>query len=894
VTFRLAWKEYREGRSIWLALALLGLGVVYLLPVFLDFLGQSDPGQQRAAVVIALLIVSVTYGIVAGSMLLAGEREAQTLTFLDVLTASRQRLWRGKLLVGVVLALSQGLVLAAVFKLGAPEVAQGRRAISLTWVLPCLTLEALAWGLLSSAFSATVLAGAGSGAALDALSWLLMVAYATVSGKRGVGFYLPARLLIDGLALLGSYAVFCNRPAPTRAQGPGPRAQQSKEVPPSSSLTPGPWALSPALWWLVWRQGRGELVVVGTCLFVLGIGFTSHVSMLWPLATLLVGIVCGTSVWAREQADASYRFLTNQRLPPGRVWLVKTAFAALAALAALVLGLLGAMIHLWLAHGRQPDAFPALLASLRLDVLLFRGNSPAVALVWLAYGFAAGQLLGMACRKNLVAVMMSLPVALMLVCAWLPSLVAGGLPAWQVYVVPCLLLAAGRLLLWPWATDNLASRRPLFTLAACGGAAAVVVACCLAYRVLGVPNAGVPFDVQAFSDQARSRDRLEAGQRVRQALADFTYQRGRLSERNNLPAEDKEKILRHGWQRATDHLDQLLEGMFKEGAWFGRLEAALEPPSGVLFDLRQVPGRPALVEVCDSPVPLVLALRALQLLERGKAADSLRHLEVLLRLSRVLRNAALPMVYQAGESAQELALRALEHWLKRTSQPELLRRALAELNHHEAELSPPEEALKADYLGAARRLAEVYQELSGEVASEESTAWRGQLFALAQLTPWERMRSERLINLAYAGPFSGQAATRARDSSWENALVSPLWPAVQSGAEKGLWGLRLFRLRIALALFVSEKERSAGSLAELVPHYLRAVPVDPFTGVAFTYRVGPAGERLLVQTSDGSERKIELGEGQGVLSTPGPPRLWRRGRRAAPPIHFAVPCPPAG
>jgi hypothetical protein len=179
------------------------------------------------------------------------------------------------------------------------------------------------------------------------------------------------------------------------------------------------------------------------------------------------------------------------------------------------------------------------------------------------------------------------------------------------------------------------------------------------------------------------------------------------------------------------------------------------------------------------------------------------------------------------------------------------------------------------------------------VEATEESAWRGQLFALAQLTPWERMRSDRVINVAYAGPFSGQAAPRTSSSSWQSTLVSPLWPAVQAGAERGLWRLRLFRLRLALALFVYEKGRSAGSPAELVPHYLRAVPVDLFTGVAFTYRVGSAGESLLVQTSDGNERKIELGEGQGVLSTPGPPRLWRRGRRAAQPMHFAAPCPPA-
>ena len=911
---RLAWKEYREGRSIWLALALLGAGSIFVLPVFLDFLGQTDPRQQRGGVIIALVVLSVTYGLVAGSMLLAGEREGQTLTFLDVLSASRRRLWHGKLLVGIVLALTQGLVLAAVYRVGAPEEWRVGHRPDLLWLLPALTLEALAWGLLSSAFSGTVLAGAGGGAALYALSWLLAGAYAATSGRRGTGVYLATRLVVDGLALFASYAVFCHRPTQTRAQGSGLRAQRTAEArQPASSLAPHPWALSPPLWWLVWRQGRGEVVVAGTCLFVLGIGFTSHVSMLWPLSTLLVGIVFGTSVWAREQADFSYRFLTNQRLPPGRVWLVKTVFAAGAALAAVVLGLIGAGIHLWLAHGRQPDASRAQLAALRLDAVLFRDNSPAVALVWLAHGFVAGQLLGMVCRKNIVAVMMSLPLSLMLVGVWLPSLIDGGLPAWQVYVVPALLLLACRLLLWPWATDNLATRRPLLTLAGCGGAAAVVVAGCLIHRVLDVPSAGEPFDVREFTSRSRDRDRLEEGQRVRQALAAFAH-RGNTEGAGPLPPPPgmppvgapparprprpverrlgellsdgaRDNVLREGWRAAPPKMHQLIETLSR-GDWLAILEAAVKPATAVLFDLRQTPARPALAEVCDSRLPSALALRALQLLEEGKPADSLRHLGILLRLSRVMRNAAPPAVYRTGETTQALALRALELWLERTSRPSLLRQALAELDHHEAELPPADEALKTDYLGAPRRLAETYQELSRVEATEDSTLWYGQLFALAQLTPWERMRTDRLINLAYADAFAGRSDVRARRKGWQGALVSPMWPVVRAGAERGLWQLRLTRLRLALTLFRSEKGRSAGSLSDLAPHYLGEVPTDPFTGSAFAYHVESSRKRLPTLTPDGRREEIEVRPGQGVITSPGPPPSRRR-QKATGTLYFA-------
>src|SRR5262249_26229872 len=146
---------------------------------------------------------------------LAGEREGGTLAFLDVLTASRGRLWAGKLLVGLGLALSQGLVLAALFAWAAPPAASGRTG-PLPGLLPLLTLDALAWGLLSSAFCRTVLAGAGAGAALYALSWVAMAGHVSAGGGRPS--YLPGRLLADALALAGSYALFVG---PRRRGGAG-------------------------------------------------------------------------------------------------------------------------------------------------------------------------------------------------------------------------------------------------------------------------------------------------------------------------------------------------------------------------------------------------------------------------------------------------------------------------------------------------------------------------------------------------------------------------------------------------------------------------------------------------------------------------------------------------
>src|SRR5262249_52863864 len=160
-------------------------------------------------------------------------------------------------------------------------------------------------------------------------SWVAMAGHVSAGGGRPS--YLPGRLLADALALAGSYALFVGprrRPGEGRRdlETEGPREAGPGSLPPPA---PPPPALPPPPRpppWLAWRQGRAELAVVGTAAFVLGVGFTAQAVLLWPVVTLLVGVVYGTGVWAREQADASYRFLTNQRLPPGRVWLAKTAW----------------------------------------------------------------------------------------------------------------------------------------------------------------------------------------------------------------------------------------------------------------------------------------------------------------------------------------------------------------------------------------------------------------------------------------------------------------------------------------------------------------------------------------------------------------------------------------
>ena len=141
--------------------------------------------DQRLAMKLAamtILAMAAAYGVVCGTMMFAGELEGGTLTFLDIFEGGNSRLWLGKAAVGVVLAVTQALTVALALWLLRQQVPRwvtmvvGRslpnqgfiagQADPNFWfiVLPVLTVEAYAWGLLGSSLTNRVLAGAAGAA----------------------------------------------------------------------------------------------------------------------------------------------------------------------------------------------------------------------------------------------------------------------------------------------------------------------------------------------------------------------------------------------------------------------------------------------------------------------------------------------------------------------------------------------------------------------------------------------------------------------------------------------------------------------------------------------------------------------------------------------------------
>src|SRR5260370_7544855 len=150
----LLWKEYRQQRAIWLAIALLGIVLVLILGLAM---GQGSglevfrDGSIRPALLTIVLALVVAYGIVSGALLLAGEKEERTLDFLDGLCGTRAPVWRRKATAGALFALAQALVMGLlVLPLGLGSLQTGL-------ILLYCCLDALAWGLLGGPLCQKVL-----------------------------------------------------------------------------------------------------------------------------------------------------------------------------------------------------------------------------------------------------------------------------------------------------------------------------------------------------------------------------------------------------------------------------------------------------------------------------------------------------------------------------------------------------------------------------------------------------------------------------------------------------------------------------------------------------------------------------------------------------------------
>lgn len=972
----LAWKEYREHLPVWATMAGLAIFLIVILTqVFAPHGVAGAPADKLQTIALVALGVTASYGLICGAMMVAGEKEARTQTFLDMLPAARMRLWVTKLFMGALFTLAQALVVTGVLViLGLTEV----KALPAGWqlALPLVGVEALIGGLFGSVLGRSVLGACGWALLPMTVGWI-------VGGAPDwppSGFLLAIRSIF-ALCLLGlGGMLFCRHDllrAGSRSKTDDRRwriedggRRSSRESP--SVLYSESWRM---LSWLAVRQGWPRFLLLSAICFVAGLWLPNAALAVWPIASLLVGIVFGTGMFSGEQTEDAYRFLGSQRLPPSQVWLGKAI--AWSAMAVGVLGfmLLGAVLHVGqgrIPHGpsgRSWEIGQVLGSPLLLNVL----PKSVFLLLWPVYGFSIGQLLALVCRKSIVALVLSILVSVPIVGIWIPSLLVGGLKLWQVLPPVALLLLSTRLGLWGWAGGLLMSRRSVLGLLVCAGLAGVWLAGNLGYRAVEIPDLGEPFDVQSFEASLPTPEQNRAGSLIRLAARELMEQqrdaenkRAQLDDAATaaapgpagaaaMPAgimppqvlddvpqppgiqgsavppalpgmgaatsieqehlgygEPIAGVLEKGWPDDDAELGAWLEPLC-QGEWIDHLRQAAALPLGVVQDPR-LTRAPILLQ--DKSIYVfaaeVLVTRALQIQAAGDHASALDHLLWALALSRHLRYATTEASYWEGQVVEAMATLALDRWLdrlgrKRRRQPVLIRRALEEVNRHEAETPPASEPIRAEYCILRDRLADAPRWLFTGVGYSGPAMLERDLVTLAMQTPWEKERALRFLNALVISrlkeaqtsywqlPLQTRLAKNRNSApvpvdepslvnfvpdgnhrsigseQWEHllndsSLLKRLFAVMPRhdplGQAYSLCRVRVCRLKLALTLYQIDEGKTAQRLAQLVPHYFEELPMDPFSGRSFVYSDSSA----TVRNQEGEV----IGIGQGILQSVGP------------------------
>ena len=452
MTAVILWKEYRQQRAFWLAIALLaGLLVVSLSSTMAQGSGMQVFTEERVrdALSLVVLCLSISYGVVSGALLLAGESDDGTLIFLDSLSGWRGPLWARKCLAGVLLTLSMSLTL------GVLAVGLGFASWPMVVILPWLGLDALAWGLLGGALCRKVLPAVLLAIAFLGFSWVVL-AIAENGAVLAVG-----KIAAALAAGFGSWRIFCRldrdrrqhaghvsatvidgwdgSPEPSYATRP---MKRSGPVVPARTQRPTGTLLSSirVLLWLAVRQGRWVLVACLAWTVLFAFNVHREPLILWPFGTILLGLTCGLAVFTFDQQEGQ-RFLGAQRLPPGTIWTVKVLFWG-----TVVFGLTVLARYLDVAGGvlfYPSDRFqPGGLYQEVRGYRWFDELGPRAALVsapvflglWPLYGFCYGQFFGQMVRRPILAVIMAFTVAPSVAAVWVPSLLFGGVPFWQMLI----------------------------------------------------------------------------------------------------------------------------------------------------------------------------------------------------------------------------------------------------------------------------------------------------------------------------------------------------------------------------------------------------------------------------------------------------------------------------
>jgi ABC-2 family transporter protein len=850
------WKEWREQRAIGLAILAFGAGAIALTAQMTDPVagGSSnralgvDGASARELIAVALAYLA---GSVCGAMLIADEKEAGTVEFLQGLPSTRWNLWVGKTIFGIIFTVLQCALLTVIaVTLNCLDVDASVWKYGTFVVL--IGVLSFAWGMFGGTLARSTLGAVFCGAGGSMLCvTVLSVVFAILFRRRTfpgepnlVLFVFYALWLLAGLS--STAAVF------TRID----RARRSFQVHLVSEAWRGKagWRSGTlATLWLALRQSSR----VAFALWALGLFFGALMVspavqpvFVWPVATLCIGVIAGTTALGEEQTRGIARFWAERRLPLGRLWLIKVSFHfTIATIAALLM-----FLPLLAATPMSPFR-TALFTREALRPELFR-----FLFLGLVFGFVVGHLCGMLFRKTIVAGLASIVAAATFAGLILPAIVGGGASAWQVWAPAFALLLTARALVYPWANERIAARGPILRAAGGASLAMIVLGLGVLFRIYEIPEASDELAESGFEQSIPTYEQNEGGRQARSAAAQFRRAAqdaqpllvsasaggpGRSRGPGGETTDPVERVARRGWDEGAGELKPWLDRVFAAD-WLTSLDELHEKPLGVFEDPRDTDvftPSDSLRDLRD--MQFALRARMNQRVAEGHPEECPRLLRNGLLAARTANNKCGIAYANIALDSEQLLFEGLRDWLASTAgEPDALRALLLDLDQHERGMPGSIEELNGaeeirlrntmDRMGNwVSRLLESNRFAttnSGQVEAEAEFA------AVAWNVPWERLRRERILR------FHTHADLTVPEDWLSGLHVKHLWRPNRAARmapreAQALTSRRFAVLKAALRLFEVESGAPAQSLDQLVPKYLASVPVDPYSGQPFHYRL---------------------------------------------------------
>ena len=550
-------------------------------------------------------------------------------------------------------------------------------------------------------------------------------------------------------------------------------------------------------------------------------------------------------------------------------------------------------------------------------------------MLWPLFGFCFGLFFGQVTGRPVIAMVLAAFIAPLAAAMWVPSLLTGGVPAWQVIIIPALLVLTTRLTQWPAMSGRLLTFKPMLAICAALTLAVVSLVGCLSYRVAEVPHGGEPFDVKAFVASLPSNQNLP-GRLIREAASELEEEQrvvGAQKQPSYLPddwvTKRRDRVLQHvlddGWSKDDQvQIGPWLDRLFK-GEWAEKAQQAAKLPLGMVEDPRlaePIPGWKTRDQKYERMASLLVA-RALQFQAKGDSRASLDYLAEVLALSRQVQNYGSGTVLVRAFSMESTALTGMQHWLRNVGpDKELLRAAQTVVTEHKKSSPDLANSIKASYL--------IYR--NGEPPHLPGRSILEGLLTQAYGTPWEKERQKRhcsgycrrelqAIKEPVAEYYRTLPQFRLRELRWNttSAALNRVPPKDGIGSELNaqewnqlanqcghcygdlLWSMQrtvfnrermpvnATQVIIALARYQADHGKPPAALKELVPDYLAELPLDPHTGEPFDYAISTGGVIDM-----GVHEPLSLPGGQAFISggeqpsTVFPVPLWGKDKEKQP------------